>query len=263
MGLGRSIKRSFWRGVAALLPALLTVIVLVFGVSLVHNYAGQYVNRFIRYGVHLATGVPLADIEAWYAAYWLGWLGGVVAVVALCMAAYFVGTFLGVRLIRFVEASLMRLPLVRRIYPGAKQVSDFFFSERQLEFRRVVAVEFPQPGQWMVGFVTGRGFRALSDRLGTELLSVFVATSPTPVTGFIITVPKDKVIDLPISVDEAVQYIVSLGVIMPPAERLESLEAAMLIDKEELAKVAARQAQANEKGRTPDRTDKPSPPGQD
>ena len=224
MNIMHGVKRSFWRGLAALLPALLTVVVVAFGLSLIQDYAGRHVNWLIVHVVHWVSGIPLDDVQGWYDAWWLGWMGVVVAVILLVVLAYVVGAFLGVRLIRWLEGWLVHVPLVRKIYPGAKQVSDFFFSERRVEFRRVVAIEFPRKGMWMVGFVTGRGFKALSDRVGKELVSVFVPTSPTPVTGFAITVPEEEIIDLPISVDEAVQYIISVGVIMPHAERRESLE---------------------------------------
>jgi len=258
MRVVRGIKRSFWRGVAALLPTLLTVAVLGFGLSAVHTYAGQYVNLAVQHVLAWASGIPLDDIEAWFDRYWLGWVGVVVAVIGLCVVAYFVGTFLGSQIVRFFEASIMRLPILNRIYPGAKQVSDFFFSEHKVEFRRVVALQYPRQGLWSLGFVTGRSFRVLSQRIGRDLLSVFVPTAPTPVTGFVITVPRDEVIDLPISVDEAFQYIISVGVIMPPAERLGSLEVALLVDGEQEEDAAAEQAKLKDDVTdTPNVTDAP------
>jgi len=227
MDLGKSIRRTFWRGLAALLPALLTVIVLAMGLSLLYNYGGAQVNFvIIRLAAHL-SGLPVEDVGAWYDHYWLHWVGVVMAVVGLCVVAYLVGTFLGARLVRLVERSLMHVPLVKSIYPGAKQVSDFFFSERKVDFSRVVAIEFPHKGMWMIGFVTGRGFRALSEKSGRDLLSVFVPFTPAPVTGYTVMVSKDEVVDLAVTVDEAIQYMISAGVIMPAAERPQLLGAAV------------------------------------
>ncbi len=263
MRVVRGIKRSFWRGVAALLPTLLTVAVLGFGLSAVHTYAGQYVNLAVQHVLAWASGIPLEEVETIYDRYWLGWLGVVVAVIGLCAVAYFVGTFLGAQIVRFFEASVMRLPILNRIYPGAKQVSEFFFSEHKVEFRRVVALQYPRQGLWSLGFVTGRSFRALSQRIGRDLLSVFVPTAPTPVTGFVITVPRDEVIDLPISVDEAFQYIISVGVIMPPAERLESLEVALLVEGEQEENAAAEQAKhQDDVADAPGETDAPDEAGE-
>jgi uncharacterized membrane protein len=238
MGLVRGIRRSFWRGLATLLPALLTFVVLSLGLDLLNQYAGRHVNWLIIHAVHWTSGVPLEEVEAWYAAYWLYWLGIVGAVILLCLVAYIVGTFLGGSLVRLMESYAVRLPILRKIYPGAKQVSEFFFSEGKVEFRRVVAVEFPRKGLWMVGFVTGRGLQGLCKRTGTELLSVFIPFTPAPVTGYVVMVARDDAIELQISVDEAFQYIISAGVILPPAERVASLSDALQVTREEARAMA-------------------------
>jgi len=244
MQLMRSVKRSFWRGLAALVPTLLTLVVLILGISFVYRYLGQPVNTGIMYVVHRVSGIPLGEYDAagvptagsvleWYSQYWMWWLGPVGSIIGLAVGAYFLGTFIGNRLLRFVESWLVHVPLLRRIYPGAKQVSEFFFSERSVEFRRVVAIEYPRRGVWSVGFVTGRSFHALSEKTEQELITIFVPSSPTPFTGYIVCVPRREVIDLPITVDEAFQYTISGGVIMPPAERIESLSVALSITAEE------------------------------
>jgi len=233
MGFSKSIKRSFWKGLAALLPALLTVIVLAFGIRLVHTYMGQYVNDAVVQILAWSSGWTYEEIAAWYSDHFLDWTGVVVAIVGLCVAAYFVGTFLGARIIRLVESWMLRIPVLRRVYPGAKQVSEFFFSERAVEFRRVVAVEFPRKGMWMVAFVTGRSIKAISDRAGSELLSVFIPSTPAPVTGWVVSVARDEIVDLDITVDEAFQYLISAGVIVPQAERVESLKEGFQMSHEE------------------------------
>jgi len=240
VSLKRSIQRSFWRGLAALLPALLTVIVLVLGISFVHNYIGQYVNRAIIRGMAWSLGWSVEEAAQWYSDRFLVWLGVVVAIIGLCVAAYFLGTFLGGRLVRLLESWIVRLPILRKIYPGAKQVSEFFFSEQGVEFRRVVAIQYPRPGVWTIGFVTGRSLRAVSAAARRDLLSVFVPSTPTPVTGFVVSVPREDVVDLPISVDEAFQYLISAGVIVPPAERVESLSVALDVSPEEVRALAER-----------------------
>ncbi len=264
MNLMRGVKRSFWRGLAALVPTLLTLVVLILGISFVYRYLGQPVNTAIMYVVHRVSGIPLGEYDAagvptagsvlaWYSRYWMWWLGPVASIIGLAVGAYFLGTFIGNRLLRLVESWLVHVPLLRRIYPGAKQVSEFFFSERAVEFRRVVAVEYPRRGVWAVGFVTGRSFHALSEKTEQELITVFIPSSPTPFTGYIVCVPRREVIDLPISVDEAFQYTISGGVIMPPAERIESLSVALSITAEE--------ARAAIKGPVGDETPTPPTPG--
>jgi uncharacterized membrane protein len=172
-------------------------------------------------------------------------VGSVVAIIGLCVLAYIVGTFIGGKLVKWLELWLVRMPIVRKIYPGAKQVSEFFFSEKGVEFSRVVAVEFPRKNMWMVGFVTGRGLKEISEKTGTELLSVFIPFTPAPVTGYVVAVPRDEVLDLHITVDEALQYMISAGVVMPLAERVESLKEGFQMSHEDAnALVESAQAKA-------------------
>ena len=230
MNIARGFRRSFLRGLAALLPALLTFIVIAFGISLLHTYVGQYVNVAVKYVLHWSTGLEMKWINEWHDRDWLGALGVLVAIIGLAVVAYFVGTFIGNRLVKFFDASMTRMPILRRIYPGAKQVSEFFFAKKQVEFRRVVAIEYPRRGLWSIGFVTGRGLKAITDHTEQEMLTVFIPSSPTPVTGYILAVPRREVIDLDVTVDQAFQFTLSGGVIVPPGERLESWEVAQLVE---------------------------------
>jgi uncharacterized membrane protein len=234
MDIWGGIRRSFWRGLAALLPALLTFIVLSFGISLVQSYMGKYVNDGL---VGILNVVAGEDLAAWYDRYLGWWLEVVLSIVGLCVAAYLVGTFIGGYLLRIVERWLVRMPVLRKIYPGAKQVSDFLFSKKGLEFRRVVAIEYPRKGLWTLGFMTGRSFAVLSDITGHDLFSVFVPSTPTPITGYVVSVPREDIVEVPISVDEAFEYMISAGVIMPAAERIESLAVALQVSREEAREV--------------------------
>ena len=120
------------------------------------------------------------------------------------------------------EGGLVKLPGIKQIYPSVKQVTDFFFSDRQVQYSRVVIVEYPRKGIWSLGLVTNTGMRTVDESLPGELLTVFVPSSPTPVTGYTITVRRDEVIDLPISIDEALRFTISGGVIQPPSQQLAS-----------------------------------------
>jgi uncharacterized membrane protein len=114
------------------------------------------------------------------------------------------------------EQAIHRVPLVRNVYSSVKQVSDFFFTEREVEYTRVVAVEYPRKGIWSLGFVTGESFRDIRAAVNEPVLSVLMATSPMPMTGFTITVRKSETIDLDITVEQAFQFIISCGVVVPP-----------------------------------------------
>lgn len=116
---------------------------------------------------------------------------------------------------RWIESIINRLPVISKVYGAVKQVTDFAFNDSELEFTRIVAVEYPRRGAWSMGFVTGESFRTMLEAAGEPCVSVLMPTSPMPATGFIITVPKSQTIDLNISVDQAIQFCVSCGVVVP------------------------------------------------
>ncbi|HVT29391.1 MAG TPA: DUF502 domain-containing protein [Lacipirellulaceae bacterium] len=136
------------------------------------------------------------------------------------LVLYLLGKFLAAGVGRFfftrVERVIHRLPLVSNVYSSIKQVTDFIFSEREMEYTRVVAVEYPRKGIWTLGFVTGEGMQDIQDKTDEPVISAFVPHSPMPFTGFAITVRKSKTVDLNISVDQAIQWVVSCGVVIPP-----------------------------------------------
>lgn len=132
---------------------------------------------------------------------------------------YLLGRFLAYGLGRFMynamELIINQLPIIRTVYTSVKKVTDFVFSENEMEFNRVVAVEYPRKGLWSLGFVTGEGMRCIADEAGEPVLSVLMPTSPMPATGFTITVRKSEAVDLDITIDQAFQFIVSCGVVVP------------------------------------------------
>jgi len=121
------------------------------------------------------------------------------------------------------ERGIHRLPLVRNVYSSVKQISDFLFTEREIEYARVVAVEYPRRGIWSLGLVTGDSMLDISSAANEPVLSVLIPTSPMPVTGFTITVKKSETLDLNITIDQAFQFIVSCGVVVP-AQQLQEMQ---------------------------------------
>jgi uncharacterized membrane protein len=114
---------------------------------------------------------------------------------------------------------------VRKVYGSVKQVSDLILADSEVEYLRVVAVEWPRKGIWCLALVTGSGLKEVWEVAGEEMLSMLVPTSPFPMTGFTVTVKKSETIDLDITIDEAVQFIVSCGVVIPP-EHVRKIQAA-------------------------------------
>ena len=139
-------------------------------------------------------------------------------VVVLYLLGKFMAAGVGRILWTSLEALIHRLPVVRNVYSSVKQVTDFIFSEQTVEFNRVVAVQYPRKGIWSIGFVTGESMLDISAAANEPVLSVLMPTSPMPMTGFTITVAKSETIDLNLTIDQAVQFVVSCGVVVPPQQ---------------------------------------------
>jgi len=135
------------------------------------------------------------------------------------MVLYLLGKFLAAGIGRFFwmqfERVIHQLPLVRNVYSSVKQVTDFMFSEREIEYTRVVAIEYPRKGIWTLAMVTGESLLDIRCAANEPVLSVLVPTSPMPFTGFTVTVKKSETVDLNITIDQAFQFIVSCGVVVP------------------------------------------------
>jgi uncharacterized membrane protein len=125
------------------------------------------------------------------------------------------GNFAGARLIQAWESLLARIPFVKSIYSSVKQVSDTVLSDQGTAFRKALLVEFPRPGCWTIAFLTGAPAGEVASHLPGEHISVYVPTTPNPTGGYFIMVPKASVHELDISVDEALKYIISMGVVAP------------------------------------------------
>lgn len=123
--------------------------------------------------------------------------------------------------LHYVETIITQLPIIRNVYSSVKQVTDFALNENEMSFSSIVAVEYPRKGIWSMGFVTGEGMRDIRDAAGEPILTVLMPTSPMPATGFTISVPKSETIDLNITIDQAVQFCVSCGVVIPDHQQNE------------------------------------------
>lgn len=142
-------------------------------------------------------------------------LGVAVAFVILFLTGIVAANFFGQRLIHAWEAILGRIPFVKSIYSSVKQVSDTLLSGKGNAFRKALLIEFPRPGCWTIGFLTGTPAGAVATWLGSEHVSVYVPTTPNPTGGYFVMVPKAQVHELAMTVDEALKYIISMGVVAP------------------------------------------------
>jgi len=117
------------------------------------------------------------------------------------------------------EGVVDRMPIVRDVYSASKQITESIFSEQEMQFLRVVAVEYPRKGLWQIAFVTGEGFKDVREAAGEPIVSLLMSHSPVPATGFTCMMLKRETIELDITVDQALQYIVSCGVVVPAPQQ--------------------------------------------
>ncbi len=143
-------------------------------------------------------------------------LGAVLTLLILLATGAIAANFFGRRMLLFWESILGRIPIVRSIYGGVKQISDTLFSPDGKAFRRAVLVRYPHAGAWTVALVTGSPEHEVTDHLGHDQVSVFVPTTPNITAGFFLIVPRSDTIELNMNVDQALKYIISMGVAEPP-----------------------------------------------
>ena len=141
---------------------------------------------------------------------------GVLLALAIVLAIGAIASnFLGKKLVRWWDALLSRIPIVRSIYSSVKQVSDTLFSENGNAFRKALLIEWPRPGVWTIAFQTGMPGGDVVNHLPGEYLSVYVPTTPNPTGGYFVMLKKTDCIELKMSVDEALTYVISMGVVVP------------------------------------------------
>ena len=150
-------------------------------------------------------------------------LGVLLTVLVVAMTGLLARNIIGERLVLYWEALLGRIPIVRSIYSSVKQVSDTILSPNGQAFRRALLVQYPRAGAWTIAFQTGTPADEVRRLLGIEMVSVYVPTTPNPTSGFFLMVPRADTIELNMSVDEALKYVVSMGVVAPADRRATPL----------------------------------------
>jgi len=225
IGFGEDFKRFFMRGLAAILPTLVTLWLLIWAWDFLWQNIGKFILNFIRI--------------AWDDAIAQGWLpfqtrhyiitrlddndlstrilGVGLSIVLVYIIGVFVGNLIGRAFWRVAERAVLRIPLVRAIYPAVKQVTDFVLTDHAHQFQgsRVVAVQPHEQNIWSVGLVTSARQWNLGENGPEEMVTVFVPSTPTSFSGYVLVVPRSKVVELPMTVEEAMRLLVTGGVIMP------------------------------------------------
>jgi uncharacterized membrane protein len=217
-----NFRRFFVRGLSALLPTLITLWVLIKVWDFLWENLGQYLVWVIKKTwLTFGEGFPPAGYinRYWSEDQFRTRLVGVsLAILAVYILGVFVGNFIGRALYRLGEMLVMRVPLVRAIYPAVKQVTDFLLAERSGQFQgsRVVACEPHAKGVWSIGLVTGaKGIKPLTDSVGREMATIFIPSSPTAFSGYVVILPREDIVELPMDVEEAMRLLISGGVLTP------------------------------------------------
>ncbi|MFZ5555782.1 MAG: DUF502 domain-containing protein [Pseudomonadota bacterium] len=142
-------------------------------------------------------------------------LGVLLSLVVILLTGVLAANVLGERLIRYWEGLLARIPFVKSIYYSVKQVSDTLFSSKGVAFRKALLIQYPRQGAWTIAFLTGKPGGDVANHLDGDYISVYVPTTPNPTSGFFLMVPRHDVVELDMSVDAALKYIISMGVVAP------------------------------------------------
>ena len=193
----KSLRGYLLAGLAVWLPILVTIGVIRFIIDLLDRTLAL---------------IPKAYQPEQLIGHYIPGIGVVLSLILLLGTGIIATNYLGQRLVAWGESILSKIPLVRSIYNTVKQVINAVISTNSEAFRKVVLVEYPRKGLWTMAFQTGGSNTVISDKIKDEMVSVFIPTTPNPTSGFLIMLPKREVIELDMSNDEALKFIVSLGV---------------------------------------------------
>jgi len=195
----KRLKKYFLTGLLVTLPLVLSIYILIFVFEFVDGILGNLVNEYIK----KIIGFYVPGM-------------GIILFLALIMFVGFASVSLGARFFsKYLAKVISRLPVFRHIYMPLKQMFEFIFTQNNMAFKKAVLVEFPCQGNWSLGFVMGDTFQQAKEKIGSDLLNIFVPLAPNPITGFVVLAPKTNVIFLDMEIKEAMKLILSGGLLNP------------------------------------------------
>ena len=201
-------KANFFTGLAVVLPALLSIGVVVWLFVTVANFTIPLLFFLPKDWTHERAGEGPMH---WY---W-SLFALALAIGLITLVGRFARHYLGKKLIQLADQTLLRVPLLNKIYGALKQINEAFTSSKTSSFKQVVLVEFPRAGIYSVGFITGAQHGEVQHKTQEEVVGVFVPTTPNPTTGFIVLVPQQQIVKLEMSVADGIKFIMSLGSVAP------------------------------------------------
>jgi uncharacterized membrane protein len=206
---GTALKKYLLAGLLTWLPLAITVWVLLWVMGLLDGTFAALLSA-TQAVLPESARAGLEDLRQ------MPGLGVVVMLALLLGTGVFVTNMFGQWFVRKWDSLMGRIPIVKSIYSSVKQVSDTLFSSNGNAFREAVLVQYPHQGSWTIAFVTGRPGGEVAARLPGEHVSLYVPTTPNPTSGFFLMMPRSQIHPLGMSVDEALKYIISMGVVAPP-----------------------------------------------
>ena len=202
--LKRRLRNIFITGILITVPVAFTLFILNFLFKLLDNLV---VPWFIKTLIRIGTPIP-EDFR-------LPGLGLILIVLLIFVIGVLTQSFLGGKLVQLGEMIVDRIPVVRSIYTGAKQVVTTIAEADTKAFRKVVLVEFPRKGIYSLGFITGTTEGEVQELTNAKLVNVFVPTTPNPTSGFLVFVANEDIIELTMTVEDGIKFIISVGIVTP------------------------------------------------
>ena len=202
--LRTSLKNYFLTGLLVILPIFITVYVIL---SLI-----RAMDAILKY-------IPAKYLPETYLQIHIPGLGLILVVILVFVVGLLTRNFIGRKIVHLGENIVDRIPLVRILYTGVKQLLEPLFLQKTNGFKRVALIEYPRRGVHVIGFVTGESKGEVQNKTSKNMMNVFVPTTPNPTSGFYILIPEDEVVSLNMSVEDAFKLIISGGIVSPPEKK--------------------------------------------
>ena len=197
------IKNYFLTGLLVILPVFVTVYVIWFLI--------RVMDVVLKY-------IPPKYLPETYLPFQIPGLGLILVIILIFAVGLLTRNLAGRRVVHIWENMVDRIPLVRIIYSGVKQLLEAFFIQKNQAFKRVALLEYPRRGTYVIGFITGESKGEVQSKTNKNMINVFVPTTPNPTSGFYILIPEDELIVLDMTVEDAFKLIISGGIFSPPEQ---------------------------------------------
>lgn len=195
----KPIRKYFVTGSLIVLPILISIILFLWLFRFLDGILGRYINIYLK--SHYGYTIP--------------GLGIIFAIILILFTGFLTTHLINKRILSLFERWFIKFPVIKQVYPAVKQIIYFLFSDVKVTFRKTILVEYPRKGIYSLGFITNEGFKHFNEKTNKELINVFIPGTPGPLTGFLVLVPKEDIIIVDISIEDALKFIISGGVVNP------------------------------------------------